>query len=55
MNIIVNGKTSKLLPFSINHASFEMKVGIFTNLERIISLCDGNDKIYLEVDSDVEE
>jgi len=55
MNIIVNGKTSKLLPFSINHASFEMKVGMFTNLERIVLLCDENDKIYLEVASDIEE
>ena len=26
---------SQFLPYSINHASFELKVGLFSNFERI--------------------
>ena len=37
-NIIIyeDSNFEKLAPFSINHASFELKCGIFSNLERII-------------------
>tara|TARA_B110000438_G_scaffold269931_1_gene286696 strand:+ start:152 stop:1204 length:1053 start_codon:yes stop_codon:yes gene_type:complete len=55
MNIIVCDNKYTLFPFSINHASFEMKIGMFTNLDRIQMLCDDNDKIYLEVNPEIEE
>ena len=55
MNILVRDNSFTLLPFSINHASFEMKIGMFTNLERVEMLCDKSDKIYLEVNKDIEE
>ena len=37
MNIIIfeNNHTNLLEPFSINHASFELRVGGLTNLDRI--------------------
>ena len=50
MNIIVED-TLGLPPFSMNHASFEMRIGMFTNLERIVMLSNDNDNIFLEVNS----
>ena len=39
MNIIIfeDSNINNLKPFSINHASFELKCGIYSNLERIIN------------------
>ena len=40
MNIIIfeDFNTNNLKPFSINHASFELKSGYYSNLERIVHL-----------------
>ena len=35
-----------LFPFSINRASFELRCGAFTNLERIQNLLDTDDSKY---------
>ena len=39
MNVIIfeDNNVKNLQPFSINHASFEMKTGVYSNLERIIN------------------
>lgn len=39
MNVIIfeDNNVNNLKPFSINHASFEMKTGIYSNLERILN------------------
>ena len=64
MNIIVlddfkEPEVSKFAPFSINHASFEIKVGLFSNLDRIKLCCSRAnidiDKIYLVVRTELEE
>ena len=50
---------NQFLPFSINHASFELKVGLFSNFERIKLYCLKNnieiDQIYLVVRKEIEE
>ena len=54
-NIIIyeDNNVKQLAPFSINHASFELRCGIFTNLERIINQF--NDKnIILIVRNDLK-
>ena len=48
-----------LYPFSVNHASFEIKVGLYTNFERIKKVCRQEkiniNKIYLFVREDLSE
>ena len=40
MNIIIfeDEKYKLLYPFTINHATFEMRVGVFSNIARIIKI-----------------
>ena len=49
MNIIIfeDQETSNLEPLTINHASFEIRCGAFTNLERIYRLFPEDSKFYL--------
>jgi len=51
MNIIIfeDSNIDSLKPFSINHASFEIKCGLYSNLERIINNFNDNDSFYLIV------
>ena len=48
MNIIIyeDSYTSFLEPFSINHASFELQNGLYTNIDRITEYY-GNKKKYI--------
>ncbi len=56
-NIIIfeDFNTSNLKPFSINHASFELKCGIYSNLDRIINCVDDNVNYFLIVREDLKE
>jgi len=40
---------NNLAPFTINHSSFEVRCGAFTNIERVKRLLDESDKMYLIV------
>jgi len=55
-NIIVfeDNNFSNLAPLSINHASFELKCGLYTNLDRIIKYFD-DANIILIVRSDLKD
>ena len=57
MNIIIfeDYNIKYLQPFSINHASFELKCGTFTNLDRIINSFSENNKFYLIVRDEIKE
>ena len=58
MNIIVfeDSNTNNLKPFSINHASFELKCGLYSNLERIINVFNNDDiNFYLIVRNELKE
>ncbi len=57
MNIIIfeDSNIDNLKPFSINHASFELKCGIYSNLERIINAFDGDINYYLIVRNELKE
>ena len=57
MNIIIfeDSNIDCLQPFSINHCSFELKCGIYSNLERVIKSTDKDNSIYLIVRSDFKE
>ena len=48
-------KIRNLSPFSLNHASFEMRCGIYSNIDRIINMLSSNDKLYLVVREDIED
>ena len=56
-NIIIfeDFNTSNLKPFSINHASFELKCGIYSNLDRIINCVDDDVNYFLIVREDLKE
>ena len=56
MNYIVfeDTQTSNLSPFSLNHASFEIRCGVFSNIERVIGCLEPNDKLYVIVRSEIE-
>ena len=60
MNIIIfeDEKYKLLYPFTINHATFEMKVGVFSNLARIIKIVEDyhNDEIniFLQVRDEIK-
>ena len=49
MNYILfeDSKTYNLSPFTLNHASFEMRCGAYSNIERISNLLSNEDKLYL--------
>ena len=47
-------KVSNLRPFSINHASFDIRIGIYSNIERILNLLSKDDKLYLIVRPEIE-
>ena len=57
MNIIIfeDSNINCLQPFSINHCSFELKCGIYSNLERIIKSIDKEHSIHLIVRSEFKE
>ena len=57
MNYIVfeDLKSNNLKPFSLNHASFEMRCGMHRNIDRIIRLLCPEDKLYLIVRTELEE
>ncbi len=57
MNIIIfeDSNINNLKPFSINHASFELKCGIYSNLERIINSFGDNVNYYLIVRNELKE
>ena len=57
MNYIIfeDSKVFNLKPFSLNHASFEMRCGIYSNIERIFNVLSPNDKLYLIVRPEIEE
>ena len=56
MNYILfeDSKTTNLKPFSLNHASFEMRCGIYSNIERVHNLLSTDDKLYLIVRPEIE-
>jgi len=51
MNYILfeDNYTNNLAPITINHASFEVRCGAFTNIERVENLMESTDKLYLIV------
>jgi len=53
--IFEDQKISFLFPFCENHASFEIKVGLYTNLERIVNLHNDNKGVVLIVRKEIEE
>ena len=57
MNIIIfeDSNIDNLKPFSINHASFELKCGIYSNLERIINVFNDDTNYYLIVRNELKE
>ena len=54
MNYILfeDPQKNNLAPFTINHASFEIRCGAFTNIERVNRLMNAGDKLYLIVQPD---
>ena len=56
MNIIIfeDKFTSDLKPFTYNHASFEVKTGMYSNLDRFVSIFNEY-RIYLIVREEIEE
>ena len=57
MNYIIfeDLESNNLKPFSLNHASFEMRCGLHSNIERINNIIDSEDKLYLIVRTDIED
>ena len=57
MNIVIfeDQNINNLEPFSINHASFEMKCGLYSNLERIINNFNSDDSFYLIVRNELKD
>ena len=57
MNIIIfeDYNIKNLNPFSINHSSFELKCGVYTNLERIINSFDNDTNYYLIVRDELKK
>ena len=57
MNIIIfeDSNIDYLQPFSINHCSFELKCGIYSNLERIINSVNKDSSIYLIIRPEFKE
>ena len=57
MNYIIfeDLKSNNLKPFSLNHASFEIRCGLYSNIERISKIIGSEDKLYLIVRPDIED
>ena len=57
MNIIIfeDHNIKNLNPFSINHSSFELKCGVYSNLERIVNSFDNDTNYYLIVRNELKE
>ena len=57
MNIIIfeDLNTSNLRPFSINHPSFELKCGAYSNLDRIINCFQEDTNYYLIVRDELKD
>ena len=57
MNYIIfeDSKASNLNPFTLNHASFEIRCGIYSNIERVYNLLSSRDKLYLIVRPVIED
>ena len=57
MNIIVfeDQNIKDLAPFSINHSSFELKCGIYSNLDRIINSFNADHNYYLIVRDEIKD
>ena len=57
MNIIIfeDHNIKDLNPFSINHSSFELKCGVYSNLDRIINSFDEDINYYLIVRDELKE
>ena len=57
MNIIVfeDASVGDLYPFTVNHASFEIKIGMLSNIERIFNSVSPNDKVFLYVRDEIEK
>ena len=57
MNIIIfeDHNIQNLRPFSINHASFELKCGIYSNIDRIISIFPQASNYYLIVRDELKD
>ena len=57
MNIIIfeDLNTSNLRPFSINHPSFELKCGAYSNLDRIINFFQEDTSYYLIVRDELKD
>ena len=53
--IFEDKKTNSLFPFCENHAAFEIKVGIYTNLERILFIHKDNDGVCLIVRKEIQK
>jgi len=56
MNIIIyeDNKVANFKPFSINHATFEIRCGMYTNLDRVINLYGSNYQYILMVRPKIE-
>ena len=57
MNITIfeDNDHSSLLPININHASFELRCGVFSNIERIVKSIDNEYKIQLIVREEIAD
>ena len=57
MNIIIfeDLNATNLEPFSINHASFELKCGIYSNLNRITNIFGESPNYYLIVRDQIKD
>jgi len=57
MNYILfeDSEVSNLNPFTLNHASFEIRCGVYSNLERVHNLLSSQDKLYLIVRKEIED
>lgn len=47
-------KVDDLRPFSLNHTSFELRCGMYTNIQRVLNIIDPPDKLYLIVRPELE-
>ena len=48
-------KVDDLRPFSLNHTSFELRCGMYTNIQRVLNIIDPSDKLYLIVRPGLED
>ena len=57
MNYILfeDDRTSLLAPFSDLHASFEMRTGVFTNIERILMQISDTDSVQIYVRKEIAD